>query len=138
MVNRVILIGRLGRDPEVRSTPTGQTVATFGLATSRHWRSKDGERQEETEWHQVVVWGKLADIAGQYLTKGKLVYVEGRIQTRTWEKDGAKHYKTEVVADTFQMLGGGEKSEKPEPYAGTSAAATKEPTQPELDDDVPF
>jgi single-strand DNA-binding protein len=112
MVNKVILIGNLGRDPEVRSTPSGQPVATFTLATSRRWRDKSGQKQEQTEWHTVVVWGKQAEIAGQYLTKGKQIYVEGRLQTRTWDdrQTGEKKYKTEVVCDNFQMLsarGGG-------------------------------
>src|ERR1700710_833782 len=112
MVNKVILIGNLGRDPEVRSTPSGQPVATFTLATSRRWRDKSGQKQEQTEWHTVVVWGKQAEIAGQYLTKGKQIYVEGRLQTRSWDdrRTGEKKYKTEVVCDNFQMLsarGGG-------------------------------
>jgi single-strand DNA-binding protein len=112
MVNKVILIGNLGRDPEVRSTPSGQPVATFTLATSRRWRDKSGQKQEQTEWHTVVVWGKQAEIAGQYLTKGKQIYVEGRLQTRSWDdrQTGEKKYKTEVVCDNFQMLsarGGG-------------------------------
>ena len=108
MVNKVILIGNLGRDPEVRTTPNGQTVASFTLATSRKWKDKDGNRQEQTEWHNIVVWGRQAETAGQYLTKGKQLYVEGRLQTRSWEDrtSGEKRYKTEVVCDNFQMLGG--------------------------------
>lgn len=108
MLNKVLLIGNLGRDPEVRSTPSGQQVATFTLATSRRWRDRDGNRQEQTEWHTVVCWGKQAEIAGQYLTKGKQVYVEGRLQTRSWDDktSGEKRYKTEIVCDNFQMLGG--------------------------------
>ncbi len=107
MVNKVILVGNLGRDPEVRNTPSGQTVASFSLATSRRWKDRDGNRQEQTEWHNIVVWGKLAEIAGQYLTKGKQIFVEGRLQTRSWEdKDsGEKKYRTEVVCDSLQMLG---------------------------------
>jgi single-strand DNA-binding protein len=107
MVNKVILVGNLGRDPEVRSTPSGQPVATFTLATSRRWRDKNGQKQEQTEWHTVVCWGKQAEIAGQYLTKGKQLYVEGRLQTRSWDdrNTGEKRYKTEVVCDNFQMLG---------------------------------
>jgi single-strand DNA-binding protein len=108
MLNKVLLIGNLGRDPEVRSTPSGQQVATFTLATSRRWRDRDGNRQEQTEWHTVVCWGKQAEIAGQYLTKGKQIYVEGRLQTRSWDDktSGEKRYKTEIVCDNFQMLGG--------------------------------
>jgi single-strand DNA-binding protein len=107
MVNKVILIGNLGRDPEVRSTPSGQPVASFSLATSRKWKDKSGNRQEETEWHNIVVWGKQAEIAGQYLKKGKQIYLEGRLQTRSWDdkQSGEKKYRTEVVCDNFQMLG---------------------------------
>lgn len=108
MVNKVILIGNLGRDPEVRSTTSGQPVASFTLATSRRWRDKNGQKQEQTEWHNIVVWGKQAEIAGQYLTKGKQVFIEGRLQTRSWDdrQSGEKKYRTEVVCDNFQMLGG--------------------------------
>ncbi len=107
MVNKVFLIGNLGRDPEVRSTPSGQPVASFSVATSRRWRDRDGNRQEQTEWHNVVCWGKLAEVAGQYLTKGKQVFVEGRLQTRSWDdkNSGEKRYKTEVICENFQMLG---------------------------------
>jgi len=107
MVNKVILLGNLGRDPEVRSTPSGQSVASFSLATSRKWRDKNGNKQEETEWHNIVVWGKQAEIAGQYLKKGKQIFLEGRLQTRSWEdrQSGEKKYRTEVVCDNFQMLG---------------------------------
>ena len=107
MINKVILVGNLGRDPEVRSTPSGQPVATFTVATSRRWKDKSGQRQEQTEWHTVVCWGRQAEVAGQYLTKGKQVYVEGRLQTRSWDdkNSGEKRYKTEVICDNFQMLG---------------------------------
>ena len=109
MLNKVMLIGNLGRDPEVRSTPSGQPVASFTLATNRRWRDKSGAKQEQTEWHNIVVWGRQAEIAGQYLTKGKQIYVEGRLQTRSWEdrQSGEKRYRTEIVCDNFQMLGGG-------------------------------
>ena len=108
MINKVILIGNLGRDPEIRTTTSGQNVATLNLATSRKWTGKDGQRRDETEWHRVVVWGRQAEIAGQYLTKGRLIYVEGRIQTRSWDdrQTGEKKYTTEIVCDNFQMLGG--------------------------------
>lgn len=107
MVNKVILVGNLGRDPEVRNTPSGQTVASFSIATSRKWKDRDGNRQEQTEWHNIVVWGRQAEVAGQYLTKGKQIYVEGRLQTRSWDdqQSGEKKYRTEVVCETFQMLG---------------------------------
>ena len=108
MFNKVFLLGNLGRDPEVRSLPSGQPVANFSMATSRKWRDRDGNQQEQTEWHFVVCFGRLAEIAGQYLTKGKQVFVEGRLQTRSWDdrQSGEKRYRTEVIADNFQMLGG--------------------------------
>lgn len=108
MVNKVILIGNLGRDPEVRSTQTGRPVANFTLATNRRWTDNQGQRQEQTEWHNIVCWGRQAEVAGQYLRKGKQIYVEGRIQTRSWEdrQSGEKKYMTEIVCDNFQMLGG--------------------------------
>lgn len=111
MLNKVHLIGHLGHDPSVRTTPGGQDVASFSLATNRKWKNSDGERQEETEWHQIVCWGRQCEIAAQYLAKGSLVYVEGRIQTRSWLTEGGeKKYKTEIVCDRFQMLGGREPS----------------------------
>ena len=108
MVNKVILVGNLGRDPEVRSLPSGQPVASFSVATSRRYKDREGQRQEQTEWHNVVCFGRQAEIAGQYLTKGKQVFVEGRIQTRSWDdkNTGEKKYKTEIVCENFQMLGG--------------------------------
>src|SRR6202521_1864316 len=107
MLNKVMLIGNLGRDPEVRSTPSGQQVATFTLATNRRWTDKAGQRQEQTEWHQIVCWGKQAEIAGHYLTKGKQLFVEGRTQTRSGDdrQTGEKKYRTEIVCDYVQMLG---------------------------------
>lgn len=107
MVNKVILLGNLGRDPEVRQTPSGQTVASFSIATSRKWRDRDGNRQEQTEWHNIVVWGRQAEVAGQYLTKGKQIFLEGRLQTRSWDdrNSGEKRYRTEIVCENFQMLG---------------------------------
>lgn len=120
-INKVILVGRLGADPEVKSVGQGSTVATLNLATSEAWTGKDGQKQERTEWHRVVVWGKLAEICGKHLTKGRQVYVEGRMQTRTWEdQQGQKRYTTEVVAQTVQFLGAaGEKS----PGATTTASS---------------
>jgi single-strand DNA-binding protein len=106
MVNKVILVGNLGRDPESRSLPSGQPVVNFSLATSRRYKDRDGNRKDETEWHNIVVFGKQAEIAAQYLTKGKQIYLEGRIQTRSWEdKEGKKQYRTEIICDNFQMLG---------------------------------
>ena len=105
-VNKVILVGNLGRDPEVRYTKSGQAVASFSLATSERWTGKDGNKEEKTEWHRIVAWGKLGEICGEYLSKGKQVYIEGRLQTREWEdNDGNKKQTTEIVANNMTMLG---------------------------------
>jgi len=106
-VNKVILMGNLGRDPEVRYMPNGEAVANFSIATTENWKDKSGVRQEKTEWHNIVMYRRLAEIAGEYLKKGRPVYVEGRLQTRKWEKDGVTRYSTEIVADQMQMLGTG-------------------------------
>jgi single-strand DNA-binding protein len=140
MINKVILIGNLGRDPEVRSTPSGQPVTNFTLATNRVYNDRDGNRQKQTEWHNVVCWGRQAEIAGQYLTKGKQIYVEGRLQTRSWEdrQSGEKKYRTEIVCENFQMLGsrgeygGGESS-----GVGGQGPSNDIGAPPE-DDDIPF
>jgi single-strand DNA-binding protein len=109
-VNKVILIGNLGRDPEVRYTTNGSAVCSLRLATTRNWKNRDsGERQEETEWHSVVLYDRQAEIAGEYLKKGRPVYIEGRLKTRKWQdKDGNDRYTTEIVAETMQLLGGRE------------------------------
>jgi single-strand DNA-binding protein len=108
-VNKVIVLGRLGADPEVKNVSANQTVARLSVATSENWTDKEGQKQERTEWHRVVVWGKLAELCGKYLSKGRQVYVEGRLQTRSWEdQQGQKKYTTEIVANTVQFLGGGE------------------------------
>jgi single-strand DNA-binding protein len=105
-VNKVILVGNLGSDPQVRYTPGGQAVANFNIATSERFNNKAGEKEERTEWHRIVAWGKLAEICQQYLKKGKQVYIEGRLQTRQWEdQQGQKRQTTEIVAQTMQMLG---------------------------------
>jgi single-strand DNA-binding protein len=107
-VNKVILIGNLGADPELRYTPNGQAVCDIRMATNESWTDKSGQRQERTEWHRVVFWGKPAEICKQYLTKGQKLYVEGRLQTRSWDdKDGNKKYSTEIVGNDFMFLGGG-------------------------------
>lgn len=107
-LNKVLLIGRLGGNPEIRYTPGGAAVANFSVATNEVWNDKNGQKQERTEWHRVVVWGKLAQLCGEYLTKGRQVYVEGRIQTRQWQdKEGQTKYTTEVIATTVQFLGAG-------------------------------
>ena len=104
-VNKVIIVGNLGKDPELRHTPQGNAVANFPVATSESWNDKDGSKQERTEWHRIVVWGKLAELCAKYLSKGRKAYVEGRLQTRAWDdKDGQKRYTTEIVATTVQFL----------------------------------
>ncbi len=104
-VNKVILVGNLGRDPEVRYMPNGEAVCNFSIATTENWKDKSGVKQEKTEWHNIVMYRKLAEIAGEYLKKGRPVYIEGRLQTRKWEKDGVTRYTTEIIADNMQMLG---------------------------------
>lgn len=104
-VNKVIIVGRLGQDPEMKAVGQGATVTRLNVATSETWVGKDGQKQERTEWHRIAVWGKLAEICGKYLAKGRQVYVEGRLQTRSWEDNGQKKYSTEIVASTVQFLG---------------------------------
>jgi len=131
-VNRVILVGNLGADPEMRYTASGMGVCKFRIATTEKFTDKQGARQERTDWHRIVAWGKLAEICGQYLVKGKQVYIEGKIRNDTWEKDGVKQYSYEVVADTMKMLGSpGTRAQEPEP-----AFAPPEGGVPE--DDIPF
>jgi len=133
-INKVILIGRLGADPEIRYTNSGMSVANFSLATSTNWVNKSGEREERTDWHKIVAFGRLGEICGEYLNKGKQVYVEGRLQTRSWEdKDGNKRKTTEVVALQLQMLGApsGERS------TGEETLGTQEEEFIQ-EDDIPF
>ena len=103
-LNKAILIGRLGKDPELRYTQDGVAVANFSVATSEEWKDKNGEKQERTEWHDIVAWKRLGEICGEYLSKGKQVYVEGRIQTRSWDKDGVTQYRKEIIASDIQFL----------------------------------
>jgi len=106
-VNKVILVGNLGRDPEMRFMPNGEAVCNFSIATTDSWKDKSGQKQERTEWHNIVIYRKLAEIAGEYLKKGRPVYIEGRLQTRKWQtKEGQDRYTTEIIADQMQMLGG--------------------------------
>jgi len=163
-VNKVILVGNLGRDPEVRYSPDGAAICNVSIATTSQWKDKNsGERREETEWHRVVFYNRLAEIAGEYLRKGRSVYVEGRLKTRKWQdKDtGQDRYSTEIVADQMQMLGGrdsGDASMGGGDYAGGGQSAPapqrsqQRPTQPrpaapqaassanlaDMDDDIPF
>jgi len=138
VVNKVILVGNLGKDPEVRFTPNGKALAKFSVATSERWTDQDGQKQERTEWHNVVVWGKQAETCGQYLSKGRQVYVEGSIRTRSYDdKDGNKKYITEIVARDVRFLGGGGGGGARGAQAGTSAPAGEDVGPPE-DDDIPF
>ena len=151
-VNKVILVGNLGRDPETRYTTSGDAVTNIRLATTDTWKDKSGEKQERTEWHNIVFYGRQAEIAGEYLKKGRQIYVEGRLQTRKWQdKEGQDRYTTEIIADRMQMLGSREGaaqpavSEPPDRAPGSEtrgggkggAPATKKNVD-DLDDDIPF
>ena len=136
-VNKVLLIGNLGADPEVRSTPDGTQVANFTLATSESWKDKSGDKQERTEWHRIVLWRHLAEIAGKYLRKGSKVYLEGKLQTRTWEKDGTKMYTTEVICNELEMLDSKGSESYGEGAAQSPAYSTPSPHDAG-DDDLPF
>jgi single-strand DNA-binding protein len=152
-VNKVILIGNLGRDPETRYMPDGGAVTNVSIATTETWKDKNGEKQEKTEWHRVAFFGKLAEIAGEYLKKGSQVYVEGRLQTRKWQdKDGQDKYTTEIVADRMQMLGsrqgmgggdrdrdsGGEREGGSRPAAKPSGGKPAGSKFDDFEDDIPF
>ncbi len=140
MINKAILVGNLGRDPEIRYTPSGTAVANFTIATSERWKDKNsGEMQERTEWHRIVAWGKLGEICGEYLAKGRQVYIEGRIQTRSWEKDGVTRYTTEIVATEMKMLGG-RGGDNQRSGGGQGAPEYDGPPLPDssFDDDIPF
>jgi single-strand DNA-binding protein len=145
-LNKVMLIGNLGKDPEVRYTTSGQAVASFSLATSEKFKNRNGEMEERTEWHNVVLWGRQAEIAGEYLSKGKTVYIEGRLQTRKWQdKDGRDRWTTEIVGDRMQMIGskgegggarqGGGKASGEE---GGYSQPSYDPPSFNPDDDIPF
>lgn len=139
-VNKVILLGRLGQDPELKYTPSGAAVTNFNIATNEIWKDNDGNKKERTEWHRIVLWRRLAEIAGEYLKKGSKIYVEGRLQTRSWEdKDGIKRYITEVVGDTLTMLDskseGGTRATEPAAPAEMEAPS---PASSDQEDDLPF
>ena len=139
-LNKVMLIGNLGKDPEVRFTASGQAVASFSLATSEKFKGKTGEWEERTEWHNITLWGKLAEIAGEYLSKGKTVYIEGRLQTRKWQdKSGNDRYTTDIVGDKMQMLSAkGERSSGGEPSSAPKSGGSSYEEPPFQDDDIPF
>ena len=152
-VNKVILVGNLGRDAELRYTPGGAAVATLNLATTEVWNDKQGQKQEKTEWHRIVVWGKQAESLQEYLTKGKQIYVEGRLQTRQWDdKDGNKKYTTEIKADRITLLGGGGgggggrssggsgggQMDRSDRGGAQGGGMDEPPMEPITDDDIPF
>ena len=154
-VNKVILMGNLGRDPEVRFMPNGDAVCNFSIATTDSWKDKAGERQEKTEWHNIVMYRRLAEIAGEYLKKGRPVYLEGRLQTRKWQtKEGHDRYTTEIIADSMQMLGGrdgapsqgSQTSSQPEakdefdqtPSRNNQSGSSNSSSFDEFEDDIPF
>ncbi len=152
-VNKVIIVGNLGRDPEVRYSPDGAAICNVSLATTSQWKDKStGDKREETEWHRVVFYNRLAEIAGEFLTKGRSVYVEGRLKTRKWtDKQGVERYTTEIVADQMQMLGGRSEGGSGQPSTsseGDYQAAREGRAQPkqaapagnlaDMDDDIPF
>ncbi|PID87322.1 single-stranded DNA-binding protein [Candidatus Gracilibacteria bacterium] len=142
-LNKVQIIGNITQDIELRQTPNGQNVTSFSVATNRNWTDSSGMRQEQAEFHNVVLWGKLAEIAGQYLGKGRKVYIEGRLQTRNWEaQDGTKRYRTEIVGENLIMLGGkGESNNSDSTYQNESPAVKKAEPKAEEDisiEDIPF
>lgn len=132
-LNRVSLIGNVTAQPEIKETPSGQKVASFSLATNRVYKDANGEKQDQAEYHNIVVWGKLADITEQYITKGKKLYIEGRIQTRSWDSDSGKRYKTEIVGESLLMLSGGDAPSAPKSDKASPAMADEI-----FIDDIPF
>lgn len=140
-LNKVMLIGRLTKNPEVRSTPTGQSVTSFSIATNRSYKDASGQKQDKAEFHTIVAWGKLAEICGQYLTKGRRAYIEGRMQTRDWTgQDGVKRYSTEVIAENMIILDS--PSGAPRPSDGASSLAPQQPSEPSIEEQtietIPF
>ena len=134
-VNRVILVGKLGQDPETKYMANGDCICSFSLATSETWKDKQtGEKKERTEWHRISAWRQLGEFCGKYLAKGKQVYLEGKLQTRSWDKDGQKHYTTEILASEVKFVGGGEqKQERQEPKQQEQQASFDDPNS-----DIPF
>lgn len=146
-VNRMILLGNVGNDPELRYAQSGDAIANISIATTRKWKNKDGEKQEETEWHRVSLFGRLAEIVGEYVHKGDPLFVEGRLRTRKWtDKEGVERYTTEIVGETIQLLGSRRDSDErappprrePPPRTQQRPAPQKAPPQQDFDDDVPF
>lgn len=143
-LNKVLLIGNLGKDPETRYLPSGGAVCNFSIATTETWKDKDGQKQERTEWHNITMYGKLSEIAAQYLKKGSSVYLEGKLQTRKWQDKttGADRYSTEIICDQMQMLGGKDRGESAPndgyQQAPQRQAAAPRPTPNDFEDDIPF
>ena len=141
-VNRVIIVGNLGADPELKYTPANKAICNLRVATTEAWKDKDGKRQEKTEWHRISVWGDMGENCSKYLAKGRSVYVEGRLQTRSYDKDGQKHYATDIVAEKVVFLGGGERSEGggrgKDSRKGSEPPQNEEAPPPIDDSDVPF
>lgn len=137
-VNKVLLIGNLGKDPEIRNTPSGAAVANFSIATSKKFKDKNGERQERTEWHRLVAFNRTAEVVGEYLRKGSKVFIEGRLQTRKWtDKEGVERYSTEIIVDNLQMLDGKPAGDRPAAPARQPPARGSR-TDDEFDDDIPL
>ncbi len=145
-INKVILVGYLGQDPEIRYTPDGVAIVNFSVATTESWKDKaSGEKKDKTEWHRVVAFRKLGEICGEWLTKGQLVYLEGKLQTRSWEKDGITRYTTEIVLNDMKMLGSGRDRQQNQggynnnrPASKTTESGYNEPDIPAEEDDIPF
>lgn len=141
-INKVILVGRLGKDVEVRYSPSNQAVANLTLATSESFKNKEGKKEERTEWHRVIIFGRMAELADKYLHKGRQVYIEGKLQTRSWDKDGQKHYTTEIIANNVQFLDGVPPVDKAvhhlENNTNPVSPKTEPPQQEFTVDDIPF
>lgn len=137
--NKAFILGNLTRDPELRTTPTGQSVASFGVATNRNWTDKSGQKQTDTEFHNVVAWGRLAETASRYLTKGKMVFIEGRLKTRSWEDQGGqKKYKTEIIVESFQMGPKSAGQGGANPSEGVDAVSSDGGVDKPIIDDIPI
>ena len=139
-INRVIIVGTVGQDPDIRAMPSGEYVANFSVATSEQWKDKQGQKQESTEWHKIVIFGKLAEIVHQYVTKGTKLYLEGKLKTRSWEQDGVKRYATEIVCNQMQMLGGNQDNKQSSPQGKPEHRQAQEFQAPDDDfsDSIPF
>lgn len=138
-VNKVILLGNLGRDPEIRNLESGAKLASFSLATNRTFKGQDGKRVDETEWHNIVLWGNLAELAEKFLAKGRQVFIEGRIRNRQWEdKDGQKRYTTEIVGENMTFVGGRDQRDEPSPPTEADTPVSSREDTPEGGDDLPF